>query len=210
MSVEQWYDADDYTVPFANASNVKQSEVNAPFLENDAYFDFFNEQMTDFGSMATYQYENDIVTANNENFTYGQRTKNNSLWALFQQRSEGDSRQYNAYYAPSMLCSDSNNADQCDYATVSVQHAHADLHVSATPIFSFVNVSAVHALPISVNMLDNWILRKRVVNATGTPSIKFYAWPFAQTETEKSFSGAISGLLISFFMMIALIVECIS
>merc|ERR1719361_1033535 len=58
-----------------------------------------------------------------------------------------------------------------------------------------------------MNMLSNWILRKRVGNGEGDggtlPRIRFYSWPFSKTQTEKSFDDTVSGLLIAIFLMFA-------
>ena len=195
MSMEQWYEPDEYTVQFANDSTVNATYLNAPFLLNDSLFDVWNDAMaSDFGAMAAFQYKNRLHEVEGEEVTDSVRSLNNTKVALFQQRSEGESRQYNAFWAPATLCTDSNTGSYCD-----------GQHLSESPLFSIVNVSAVHALPISFNMVNNWILRQSASNTAGTtPWIRFYAWPFAETETEKAFSGQIAGLLISFFMMIAL------
>ena len=188
MSINQWYSSNDYIVPMGTASNVESSEINNKFSINDNYLNLFNQDLeSSFGKMELYEYQE----ASTGEYTDIYQTENISRIAVYNQRSDNKINQYNAFWAPEVLCDPSTGCNNSPY------------NLENSPIYCILNVSAVHSMPIAYNMLNNWILRYKLQNVTtssSAPSITFYAYPFSQTVVQQQWTNQFSGILVRFIL----------
>ena len=185
MSINQWYSSNDYQIPMGMASNIDNNslDINNKFRINNNYMNFFNEELKSlYGTMTSYKYIESLKINSTTNI---EKTLNSTRNVLYLQRLDNNINQYNAFWAPEILGTG-----------------------TGTSIYSIINVSAVHSLPISYNILNNWILRYKLQNISSSistiPSINFYAYPFPDTQTEIQTNNQFSGVLVSLFLMIAL------
>jgi len=81
---------------------------------------------------------------------------------------------------------------------------------TATPrVYLVVNASAFHALPITFNAFNNFMLRRTVASAMESdsdfsPLIQLTSWPLPTTVTEAAFDDQTAGFMVSLFLTIGL------
>ena len=210
MTVDQWYDAEDYNMPFSQATNTLTSnDVNYNTFSSmyDAMIDVWDSDMVSFaGNAQEYEFVDAQYNYSSPNPVWNgtaqippnevKISNFNPSFAdkLVEENNPSDKiLHYNAFYVPSTV--GFQNPDGDDYIS----------YPSRSEIHAVVNVSAYHALPITYNALHNWILKYRFRNVTTVnPSIQLYSWPFPTTSTEAQFDGQIGGFFVALFFMIAL------